>query len=78
MDLIQQQETPFPGPQELHDLFGIVCSFAGMCDHRVGGDDDSCGAGELALSAVLLRRRMQYEVAYYFLIALREGADLPF
>jgi hypothetical protein len=56
MDLIQQQEAPFPGPQELHDLFGIVRPFAGMRNHRVGGDDDSCGAGELVVSAVLLRK----------------------
>jgi hypothetical protein len=62
MYLVEKQETPFPRSDPLHYFLGIVCSFTGNSNHRVGGDDDSGWAGELDISFV----SGLIELAYHF------------
>ncbi len=47
MNLIKEEETPFPRAQKLHHLLGIVSALAGLCDHRVGRNYDPSRSGKL-------------------------------
>lgn len=47
MDLVQQQESPFPRSDPLHYLFCVMGPFSSDADHGVGGNDYPGWAGKL-------------------------------
>jgi len=71
--LVEKQETPFPRFDPLHDFLGIMGSFTGNSNHRVGGDDDSCWTGKLIVSSIRGGR-----LAYHLFTRLGECTDLSF